>query len=57
MKESHKKDVVSDPARDDQIGSDWASEGGSTPTGPATHTLSENDKNDEGSAKDAGGED
>lgn len=24
-------DVVSDPARDDKVGSDWADEGGATP--------------------------
>ncbi len=29
-------DVESDPARDDRTGSDWADEGGATPTGPAT---------------------
>jgi hypothetical protein len=28
-------DVTSDPALDDQIGSDWSDEGGATPTGPA----------------------
>lgn len=29
-------DVVSDPARDDDEGSDWTTEGGATPAGPAT---------------------
>lgn len=29
-------DAISDPARDDQTGSDWATEGGATPAGPAT---------------------
>lgn len=31
-------DVVSDPARDDTTGSDWADEGGAVPEGPATNT-------------------
>lgn len=29
-------DVVSDPARDDHLGSDWQDEGGATSEGPAT---------------------
>lgn len=29
-------DVVSDPARADQVGVDWTDEGGATPEGPAT---------------------
>lgn len=29
-------DVVSDPARDDHLGSDWQDEGGATAEGPAT---------------------
>lgn len=29
-------DVVSDPALDDRLGSDWADEGGATTVGPAT---------------------
>lgn len=29
-------DVMSDPALDDQVGSDWADEGGAVPAGPAT---------------------
>lgn len=33
-----KEDVVTDPARDDRLGSDWADEGGATTTGPATAT-------------------
>lgn len=31
-------DVVTDPALDDRVGSDWADEGGATPEGPATST-------------------
>lgn len=31
-------DVQSDPARDDQDGGDWTSEGGATRAGPATDT-------------------
>ena len=31
-------DVESDPALDDDQGSDWTSEGGATPAGPATDT-------------------
>ncbi len=34
-----KSDVVSDPALDDNIGTDWADEGGATPAGPATATA------------------
>lgn len=30
------EDVVSDPALDDRVGSDWADEGGAVPSGPAT---------------------
>lgn len=33
-----KEDVVTDPALDDRLGSDWADEGGATTTGPATDT-------------------
>ena len=29
-------DVISDPAKDNEPGHDWTSEGGATPTGPAT---------------------
>lgn len=29
-------DVVSDPARDARVGSDWTDEGGAQPAGPAT---------------------
>lgn len=29
-------DRVSDPARSDEVGADWADEGGATPDGPAT---------------------
>lgn len=28
-------DVVSDPALDDKVGSDWVDEGGATPSGPS----------------------
>jgi hypothetical protein len=31
-------DVVSDPGLDDSTGSDWTSEGGAAPEGPATNT-------------------
>lgn len=31
-----REDVVSDPARDDRLGSDWQDEGGATADGPAT---------------------
>lgn len=30
------KDVTSDPALDDHVGSDWSDEGGATPVGPAS---------------------
>lgn len=30
------EDVLSDPALDDRLGSDWADEGGAVPSGPAT---------------------
>lgn len=33
-----KGDVISDPAHDDTTGSDWTSEGGAAPEGPATNT-------------------
>ena len=33
-----KQDVVTDPALDDRLGSDWSDEGGATTTGPATDT-------------------
>ena len=36
--ESEKKDVVSDPARADQLGADWTDEGGATGGGPATQS-------------------
>lgn len=36
-------DVVSDPARNDQVGGDWSTEGGATPQGPATHTDKDED--------------
>lgn len=31
-------DVVSDPARADRTGADWADEGGASEEGPATHS-------------------
>ena len=31
-------DTVSDPARDDETGGDWSTEGGATEQGPATST-------------------
>lgn len=42
QKKKHDDDVVSDPARTDEQGQEWADEGGATPEGPAT--------SDEGSA-------
>ncbi|WP_427870360.1 hypothetical protein [Leucobacter luti] len=39
--ESEKKDVVSDPARADQLGTDWTDEGGATGGGPATQSEAE----------------
>lgn len=33
------RDVISDPARNDLIGSDWTSEGGATLLGPATNLI------------------
>ncbi|XAS72051.1 hypothetical protein VUN82_23765 [Micrococcaceae bacterium Sec5.1] len=33
-----RSDVVSDPALDDNTGSDWTDEGGAAPEGPATNT-------------------
>lgn len=36
-------DTVSDPALDDDQGSDWSDEGGATPQGPATDTDSDTD--------------
>ncbi|MFL6060049.1 MAG: hypothetical protein ACJ72E_02365 [Marmoricola sp.] len=34
-------DVITDPARDDEVGEDWTTEGGATPSGPATQTEEE----------------
>lgn len=36
--EGSEEDVMSDPALDDHLGSDWVDEGGATPAGPATST-------------------
>jgi hypothetical protein len=36
--DDERADVQSDPARDDEDGSDWSTEGGATPEGPATAT-------------------
>ncbi|WP_267911228.1 hypothetical protein [Janibacter endophyticus] len=33
---TQRPDAVSDPAKDDEQGSDWSDEGGATPEGPAT---------------------
>ena len=33
------EDVMTDPALDDRVGSDWVDEGGATPAGPATDTA------------------
>lgn len=35
-------DQVSDPAKDDSVGTDWTDEGGATPEGPAT-AVSDNE--------------
>ena len=35
----HAPDVVSDPARSDQVGQDWTGEGGATPYGAATSSA------------------
>jgi len=40
-------DVVSDPARNDQTGNDWSTEGGATPSGPATDVGETDDPADE----------
>src|SRR5690606_25179977 len=40
-------DVQSDPALDDNVGTDWADEGGATPVGPATATADSDDEADE----------
>lgn len=43
---------VSDPAKDDELGSDWTDEGGALPTGPATDPeASEEDAPPEHEAK------
>lgn len=36
------EDVMTDPALDDRLGSDWVDEGGATPTGPATRAPAPN---------------
>lgn len=33
------RDVESDPALNDDLGQDWADEGGATPSGPATSST------------------
>lgn len=38
--ERHPRDHESDPAHNDQVGYDWADEGGATAEGPATHEES-----------------
>lgn len=45
-KRGDEDDVTSDPARDDQVGSDWVGEGGATPQGPATDTPGPRDDGD-----------
>lgn len=47
-------DATSDPARSDEIGADWADEGGATPQGPAT-AESAVDDGDAGGDRRAGG--
>lgn len=44
---NHEPDVVSDPARTDELGADWAGEGGATPTGPATHAEEPQEEDEE----------
>ncbi|MBK0418600.1 hypothetical protein JD276_06075 [Leucobacter sp. CSA1] len=41
-------DVVSDPARSDDVGSDWSTEGGATPDGPATAETAGEEEGEEG---------
>ncbi len=41
------EDVLSDPARDDRLGSDWADEGGAVPAGPATDAPAPDGAEDE----------
>ena len=36
-------DAIADPANNDIEGHDWATEGGATPTGPATSVDAESD--------------
>lgn len=50
-------DVVSDPARDDEVGSDWTDEGGASPQGPATSTGSANKENEADEEDDEDDED
>lgn len=40
------RDVESDPALDDRLGSDWSDEGGAAPTGPATSTGADDPEDD-----------
>lgn len=40
-------DIVSDPAHDDEAGSDWTDEGGASPQGPATWTEHADDSQDQ----------
>lgn len=40
-------DTVSDPANDDEVGSDWSGEGGATPEGPATDEDADDSSSDE----------
>lgn len=37
--ETRKPDHESDPAHNDEVGHDWADEGGATRLGPATHSI------------------
>lgn len=38
-----REDVVSDPALDDRLGSDWQDEGGATTEGPATAPVQQDE--------------
>lgn len=44
------RDVESDPALDDRVGSDWSDEGGAAPTGPATSTGADDPEGDSGAS-------
>lgn len=43
----HTPDVVSDPSRNDEVGQEWADEGGAMPSGPATDEDADEPDTDE----------